>query len=51
MCVSARVVCFTIFMGFENWELTVLVGSNSFVGTKMLDPTSLNGSLRVKTSY
>ncbi len=36
VCVCA--VCFTVFVGSNNQEPSVLVGSNNFKGTKALDP-------------
>jgi len=43
--------CFSIFVGSKNWESTILVGYDSFVRTKLLDPTSLNCCLRVRLVF
>ena len=48
VCVGAY---FTIFVGSENQEPIMFVGSDSFLWTKMLDSTGLNGCLSVKTWF
>lgn len=50
MCVCVW-ACLTVLVGSENQELTILVGSDSFVGTDMMDNTHLNACFRVKNNF
>ena len=49
LCVC--VACFTIFVGCEDWEPTILVGSVSLSGDQNMNPHNLNVCLRVSTGF
>ncbi len=40
--------CFSVFVKSENVRLTILVGSNSVLRTKIWEPTNSNGCLMIK---
>lgn len=42
--------CLTVLVGSEELEHTVLVGSNSLVGTELLDHTNLNVCFTVQNN-
>ena len=55
MCVCVCVFVFGLFIyhivGYKKQEPTIPVGSDSIVGTKLLDPASVNDRFRVKTWF
>ena len=49
MCVCLGL--FAVFLQSRNWELAILVRSESFVVTKMLDRANLKGCLKVNNDF